>query len=108
VPQAVSEFESEKGGWGILGLPLGYHAQGCTAEANATLQRMLDKSAGSGFQIAEAYAYFGNADQAFAWLNRAIELRDPGIQWPRGDPLLRNLTSDPRYAALLRRLNLPS
>ena len=32
----------------------------------------------------------------------------PGIQWMRGDPLLRNITRDPRYAALLRRLNLPS
>ena len=37
-----------------------------------------------------------------------VALRDPGIQWLRGDPLLRNITRDPRYAALLRRLNLPS
>ena len=108
VPQAVREFESEKSSWTNLGLPLGYRAQGRTAEANAALQKMVDNSAGSEFQVAEAYAYFGNVDQAFAWLDRAVALRDPGIQWLRGDPLLRNLTRDPRYAALLRRLNLPS
>ena len=108
VPQAVREFESEKSSWTLLGLPLGYYAQGRTSDANAALQKMVDNSAGSEFQVAEAYAYFGNVDQAFAWLDRAVALRDPGIAWLRGDPLLRNLTRDPRYAALLRRLNLPS
>ncbi|MHB8476890.1 MAG: TIR domain-containing protein [Steroidobacteraceae bacterium] len=108
VLQAVREFESEKSSWTVLGLPLGYRAQGRTADANAALQKMVDNSAGSEFQVAEAYAYFGNVDQAFAWLDRAVALRDPGIQWLRGDPLLRNLIRDPRYAALLRRLNLPS
>jgi TolB-like protein/cytochrome c-type biogenesis protein CcmH/NrfG len=108
VQQAVREFESEKSSWTLLGPPLGYHAQGRTADANAALQKMVDNSAGSEFNVAEACAYFGNVDQAFAWLDRAVALRDPGIQWLRGDPLLRNLTRDPRYAALLRRLNLPS
>jgi len=106
VPQAVKEFESEKSSWSVLGLPLGYHAQGRTADANVALQRLVDNSAGSEYQVAEAYAYFGNVDQAFTWLDRAVALRDPGIQWLRGDPLLRNLTHDPRYVALLQRLNL--
>ena len=79
-----------------FGLPLGYHAEGRTAEANAALQSMLDNSAGAEYQVAGAYAYFGNADAAFVWLARAVELRDPGIQWLRGDPLLRGITQDPR------------
>jgi len=108
VPQAVSEFESETSIWRGNGLPLGYHAEGRTADAQAALQSLVENSAGSEFQVAEAYAYFGNTDAAFAWLDRAVESRDPGIQWLRGDPLLRSLTRDPRYAALLRRLNLSS
>src|SRR5882762_2497938 len=106
VPQAVKEFESEKSSWSVLGLPLGYHAQGRTADANVALQILVDNSAGSDYQVAEAYAYFGNVDQAFTWLDRAVALRDPGIQWLRGDPLLHNLTHDLRYVALLQRLNL--
>jgi hypothetical protein len=39
------------------------------------------------------------------WLNRAVD-HDAGIQWVRGDPLLRGITADPRCAALLRTLNL--
>ena len=70
------------------------------------MQTLLNSSGGSDFQVAEAYAYFGNVNQAFAWLDRAVEDRDPGILWLRADPLLRDLTGDPRYAALLRRLNL--
>jgi len=107
VPQAVREFESEASSWRNLGLPLGYRAQGRTGAANTALQRLVENSGGSEFQVAEAHAYFGNVDQAFTWLDRAVELRDPGIQWLRGDPLLRNLTRDPRYVALLRRLNMP-
>lgn len=108
VKQAVSEFESEKSTWDKLGRPLGYHAAGRTAEANAALKYMVDTSSGAEFQVAETYAFFGNKDQAFIWLDAAIERRDPGLQWLRGDPLLRSLTKDPRYAALLRRLNLPA
>jgi adenylate cyclase len=106
LPQAANEFESEMSGWREFGLPLSYHAQGRSAEASAALQRLVNNSAGSEYQVAETYAYFGDTDAAFLWLDRAVELRDPGIQWLRGDPLLRSLTQDPRYAALLRRLKL--
>lgn len=93
--------------WREFGLPLGYHAQARTAEANAALATLLHNSAGSEYQVAEIYAYFGDRDNAFLWLNRAA-VADPGIQWLRGDPLLRPLTGDPRYAALLHKLNLPA
>jgi TIR domain len=73
-----------------------------------TLKYMVDTSAGAEFQVAETYAYFGDKDKAFAWLDAAVERRDPGIQWLRGGPLLRSLTRDPRFGALLRRLNMPS
>jgi TolB-like protein/tetratricopeptide (TPR) repeat protein len=108
VSEAVAAFESETTpGWRTFGLPLGYHAQGRAAEAQAALAVMLRESTGAEFQIAEAYAYLGDADQAFKWLEAAVANRDPGIIWLRGDPLLRGLTGDSRYAALLRTLNLP-
>ncbi len=107
VAAAVSEFEAEKTpGWREFGLPLGYHAQQRTSDANAALAVLLANSDGSEFQVAETYAYFGNSDKAFYWLDRAID-HDPGIQWLRGDPLFKGITADPRYAALLRKLNLP-
>ena len=107
VARAVAEFESESSSWHAFGLPLGYHAAGRNAEAAAALRTLVQHSAGSEFQVAEAYAYAGDRDQAFVWLDHAVERRDPGVQWLRGDPLLATLTGDPRYASLLRRLNLP-
>jgi TolB-like protein/predicted negative regulator of RcsB-dependent stress response len=106
IAAAVLEFEAEKSGWREFGLPLGYHAAGRKAEANAALAALVRHSAGSEFQVGETYAYFGDPDQAFLWLDRAID-HDPGIQWLRGDPLFKDITADPRYAALLRKLNLP-
>lgn len=108
VPQAIDEFDKEHSSWMNFGPPLGLHAQGRAAEAAAAMKRLVENSAGSEFQVAEAYAYRGEVDQAFAWLDRAVERRDPGIQWLRGDPLLREITNDPRYGALLHRLNLRS
>ncbi len=106
--QAVAAFEAEAAaGWRTFGLPLGYHAQGRAADAQAALAAMLRESTGGEFQIAEAYAYLGHADEAFRWLEAAVASRDPGILWLRDDPLLRGLTGDARYAALLRKLNLP-
>jgi TolB-like protein/Tfp pilus assembly protein PilF len=109
IPAAVTEFEAENSSaWRAFGLPLGYHAQGRSAEANAALESLVkSNSAGAEFQVAETYAVFGNADKAFAWFDEAVEKRDPGLQWLRGNPMTRNLVGDPRYAALLRRLKLP-
>lgn len=106
--EAVAAFEAESTpGWRTFGLPLGYHAQGRDTEARAALADMQRRSTGSEFQIAETHAYLGDADQAFRWLEAAVATKDPGIMWLRGDPLLNGLIGDPRYAALLRMLNLP-
>ncbi len=45
--------------------------------------------------------------KAFEWLERAYKQRDGGLIEMKGDPLLRNLERDPRYAAFLKKMNLP-
>jgi TolB-like protein/Tfp pilus assembly protein PilF len=103
---AGAAFEAETDeGWKRIGLPLSYHALHRTAEANAAFALLLSKSAGAEFQIAETYADFGDADQAFKWLDAAVQL-DLGIIWLHNDPLFKGLTRDPRYAVLLRKLKM--
>jgi len=41
------------------------------------------------------------------WLNRAYDNREPQFGEIKGDPNLRNLRGDLRFAALLRKLKLP-
>ena len=42
------------------------------------------------------------------WLERAYKQRDGGLASMKGDPLLRNLESDPRWKAFLQKMKLPN
>jgi serine/threonine-protein kinase len=59
------------------------------------------------FWIALVYAARNDPDRAFTWLDRALRQHDDGLLWMTGDPLLGKVSSDPRYKALLCKLNLP-
>jgi adenylate cyclase len=58
------------------------------------------------YQIAEVYAYRGDKDRAFEWLERARRQRDPGLASLRKDPLTVNIQKDPRWNAFLRTMGL--
>jgi hypothetical protein len=59
------------------------------------------------YQIATIYAYRGETDKAFEWLDRAYRQRDGGLTEIKGDPLLRNIEKDPLYRAFLQKMKLP-
>ena len=59
------------------------------------------------YQQAEIYAQRGEPERAFAALNQALQIRDPGLLSIRADPFLDPLRSDPRLEALVRALRLP-
>ena len=104
---ALAAFEAEPSQtWRYIGVPLGYHAMKRTAAANAAMTELVAQSKGSEFQVAEAYAYFGDTDQAFHWLERAHTQHDPGLMIVRRDPLLKSLERDPRYAVFLASIGL--
>ena len=48
----------------------------------------------------------GEIDQAFTWMERAIDDRDPIIIPIKSYPFLDPVRNDPRFAALLRKMNL--
>ena len=60
------------------------------------------------YQYAEIHAQGGNSDRAFAELDNAVRAKDPGLQSLKSDPFLDPILRDPRYAALLKRLNFPT
>ena len=105
---ALQEMEMEKDPfWRLYGLALAYHASGQKEKAASALREFVDKNKEDGaFQIAEVYAYRGEADEAFAWLERAYAQRDGGFNEIKGDPLFRNIGADPRYAALVQKMHL--
>ncbi len=95
-------------GFRLQGLALAYHVLGQDKESDAALNQLIAlREVDMSYQIAEVYAFRGQADLAFQWLERAYLQRDGGLTWIKGDPLLRTLARDARYAALLNKLRLP-
>ncbi len=92
----------------LAGLAIVQHELGNTEVSNAALQELIDEQAETAaYQIAEVYAYRGEADNAFEWLERAYVNRDSGLPKLLPDPLLANLREDPRWVLLLEKLDLP-
>jgi TolB-like protein/DNA-binding winged helix-turn-helix (wHTH) protein/Flp pilus assembly protein TadD len=108
--QALAEVEKESIGWGKLtGEALAYHALGREQDSSTALASLIAKYGTDGaFQIAQVYAYCGESDKSFEWLDLAYKRRDPGLPEINTDPLFKNLRHDPRYTDLLRKLRLPT
>ena len=56
--------------------------------------------------VAELYAFAGEPDRAFEWLERARTRRETAIAWVKGWPTFRPLHTDPRWPAFLKKIGL--
>jgi TolB-like protein/DNA-binding winged helix-turn-helix (wHTH) protein len=108
--RALVEIDKEPFEWGKLtGQALVYHALGREQDSTAALAALIAKYYTlAPYQIAQAYAYRGESDKSFEWLERAYKQRDPGLPEIKSNPLFKNLRHDPRYTALLKRMRLPT
>ncbi|MCI0416097.1 protein kinase [bacterium] len=90
------------------GFALAYWALDRKKDSDSNLTDFIQQFQHEGaFQVAQIYAYRGETDKAFEWLDRAYDLRDSGMALIKGDPMLRNIERDPRHAALLKKMRLP-
>jgi tetratricopeptide (TPR) repeat protein len=107
--EALAEIQQEPELlWRLYGLAIFHHALGDRTQADAALAELIGKfQRDAAYQIAEVYAFRGDADRAFEWLDRSYAQRDGGLTEVKGDPLLRKIRSDPRYTALLKKMRLP-
>jgi serine/threonine-protein kinase len=60
------------------------------------------------YQQGQIYAQLGDKEQAFASLDRGFEIKDAGLVSTKVDPFLDPLRSDPRFDALLKKMNFPA
>ena len=52
------------------------------------------------------YAETGRADEAVAALQRCLELREDRMAWTKDEPRFDSIKDDPRFRALLRKMNI--
>ena len=106
--EALPAFDRSNAIFRLAGRAMARHATGQSRESETALNELIAKYAHSGaYQIAEVYAWRGEKDAAFSWLERARDQHDAGLTLLKLDGLMRPLHGDPRYADLLRGLNLP-
>ena len=94
--------------WQRFGQALAYHASGRQVEADAKLMELIEHDQLiAAYQVAEVYAFRGEIDAAFEWLERAYRQRDGGLpDFLKLDPLLANLHDDPRWPVFLEKMGL--
>ena len=84
---------------------MAYHALGRKADSDTVLAALIAKhEKDAPYNIAYVYAFRGEADQAFAWLDKAVEYHDPGLSEIVVSNLFDKIHSDPRWLPFLRKV----
>ena len=107
---AFKEFTKDSiDGARLKGTAMAYFALGRRSESDTALAEWLKDTATSHlpFSVAELYAFRRQSDEAFKWLDVAFEQKDTNLFNAKSSVLLDSLHGDPRYAALLKKMNLP-
>ena len=111
--EAIAEFQT---GVKLSGSPLmlallghAYAASGKTAEAKQVLndlQQLQDQRYVSPYTVAAIHAGLGDQDQAFKWLEKAVEERDIWLMNLKVDPVFAKLRSQRQFTDILARIRL--
>jgi DNA-binding winged helix-turn-helix (wHTH) protein/TolB-like protein/Tfp pilus assembly protein PilF len=112
-PEAIAEFQT---GVKLSGSPLmhallghAYAASGKTAEAKqvlSDLQQLRGQRYVSPYTVAAIYAGLGDEEQAFKWLEDAVEGRDIWLMNLKVDPVFAKLRSKRQFTDILARIRL--
>jgi TolB-like protein/Tfp pilus assembly protein PilF/predicted Ser/Thr protein kinase len=110
--EAIAEFEkalvlSPSNAGALSGLGYAYAVTGRRVDAQKVLDQLNELSHQEyvlPLVRAQIYAGLGDKDKAFEWLEKGFEERS--LMFTKVDPMFDPLRSDPRFADLLRRMNL--
>ena len=100
------DFDSENK-WQRIMSTIVLHNLGRHEEEQPIRQRMIDeKGQFWAFSIATTYAWHGDPDKAFEWLDIAIKQKDPHVTQLIFNPWLTSIRNDPRWEKTLDKVGL--
>jgi TolB-like protein/Flp pilus assembly protein TadD len=103
---ALAEIEQETTEAGrLLGRSMAYHTLGRKAESDQALAAFIEKyGKNAAYSVASDYAFRGEADETFIWLDKALQYRDSGLAEIVAENIFTNIRSDPRWLPFLRKI----
>jgi adenylate cyclase len=103
---ALQEFDAEPvDEFKLTGVAIVQRALQHAAESDAALAALIARHPqDAAYYVAAVYAYRGEADRAFEWLDKAVANRNQNLFTVASEPLLDRLHDDPRWLAFLRKL----
>jgi DNA-binding winged helix-turn-helix (wHTH) protein/tetratricopeptide (TPR) repeat protein len=112
--KAISEFQiamilSDGSTRALAALGFGYAVSGKKRQAQKVIDDLLRRARERyvpAYAVAMIYAGLGDRDQAFLWLDKAVEERDEWLVRLKIAPELAALRPDPRFLDLARRVGL--
>jgi adenylate cyclase len=106
--EALREMQQEVDGIYLsTGLAMAQYTLGNQQASNEALNSIITEAAdNAAYQIAEVYAFRGEIDHAFEWLDHSFDIRDSGLVVSAGDPAFQSLHKDPRWEQLMEKLGL--
>jgi TolB-like protein/Tfp pilus assembly protein PilF len=91
----------------LEGEAMAYHALGQAVASNAALAELIDKyEHGEAYNIAYVLAFRGEADRAFAWLDKAVQYNDAGLSQVVSQLEFTNIHDDPRWLPFLESIGM--
>jgi len=103
---ALEAFEQEEDEeYRVKGQALALHALDRPQEAATKLQELIERWGDQWpSEVAQVYAWMGDPDAAFKWLDRAVAQKEDGLNTQFLVPYYRSLHADQRWAAFLERV----
>ena len=91
----------------LEGEVIAYSALGQAVASNAALDELIDKTEhGGAYNIAYVLAFRGEADRAFAWLDKAVRYNDTGLTQITSQLEFTNIHTDPRWLPFLKSIDM--
>jgi tetratricopeptide (TPR) repeat protein len=113
-PEAIAAFQRVEGQWGrpdvLSGLAWVYGLAGRKHEAQRLIDELTEIARHRYVRptlFVSPYLGIGDKEAALTWMERGVEEHDLGLVNPKVYPSLDPLRSEPRFQAMVRRMNLP-
>lgn len=103
--EAIQQEPSEV--WRLIGLTMTYQALGNIADSDSALNELIEKHGQDwAYHIAMLLAHRSEADRAFKWLNRSVQLNATSLTYIAVEPLFENIHDDPRWLPFLESIGM--